>query len=99
MTAEIHPGAIASLLSGDHGAPFLLLGPHPAGEGTLSIRAFRPDAAALTVVIDQTGARHPMARLDAGGFFAVTLPDAEFVTRLERVRQAMRGARWPAGRT
>ncbi|NLX09924.1 MAG: 1,4-alpha-glucan branching protein GlgB [Chloroflexi bacterium] len=76
MTAEIHPGAIASLLSGDHGAPFLLLGPHPAGEGTLSIRAFRPDAAALTVVIDQTGARHPMARLDAGGFFAVTLPDA-----------------------
>jgi len=73
MTPDLHPDALRNLLSGDHGDPFALLGPHPAGEGKIAVRAFRPTAPALTLVDERSGARLPMTRLDEGGLFAVTL--------------------------
>ena len=57
MLSAIHPDAIASLLSGDHGAPFDLLGPHPVSDNQVSIRAFRPSAQSLTLIDEQTKER------------------------------------------
>ncbi|GIV81479.1 MAG: hypothetical protein KatS3mg051_0833 [Anaerolineae bacterium] len=76
MTLEIHPDALHALLNGDHGDPFAVLGPHSAGEGKTVVRAFRPTAAALTLVNERSGAQVPMARLHEGGFFAVLLDEA-----------------------
>ena len=74
MTADLHPDAIMSLINGDHGAPFDLLGPHPAGDGVLSIRVFRPSAQSASIVIDGTGQQVLMTRLRDEGFFEVTIP-------------------------
>ena len=76
MTPDIHPDAIRNLLNGNHGDPFALLGPQPAGEGRVSIRAFRPSARALDLVDAATGTHTPMTCLDAGGFFEITLESA-----------------------
>lgn len=85
MTVEIHPGAIDSLISGDHGAPFDLLGPHALEKGQVSIRAFRPSAQSLVVVDEQTGERYPMTRLRDEGFFEVTIPAGELRYHYEAV--------------
>ncbi len=71
MPSDIHPSAIASLIVGDHGAPFDLLGPHPVRDrqALVSIRVFRPWARSLTVINERTGTRYPMQRLHEAGFF------------------------------
>ncbi len=76
MTPDIHPDAIRNLLNGDHGDPFSLLGPQPAGEGRVSIRAFRPTARALDLIDVATGTHTPMNRLDEGGLFEITRESA-----------------------
>ena len=73
MTVQIHPDAIRSLLDGDHGTPFDLLGPHQFDENHVSVRAFRPMAAQLHVVDRETGMRYAMERLHDAGFFEITL--------------------------
>ena len=73
MTPDIHPDAIRNLLNGDHGDPFSLLGPFPAGDGAMSYRAFRPSANTLTFVNDDSGDRTPMNRLRDEGFFEITV--------------------------
>ena len=57
MVAElnIHPDALASLLNGDHGAPYQILGPQPSDDGQVSIRAFQPAMERMTVIDDVTG--------------------------------------------
>ncbi len=77
----IHPGAIDSLLNGDHGSPFDLLGSHAVGDGTTSIRAFRPSAKTLSVCVD--GTCYPMTRLHDGGFFEITLPGEQLKYHFE----------------
>ena len=71
MAADIHPDAIQNLISGDHGDPFALLGPHAEADG-VSIRAFRPTAKTLAVVLDES--RVEMNRLHDEGFFEITIP-------------------------
>ncbi len=74
MTADLHPDAITALINGEHGAPFDLLGPHPAGDGALSIRVFRPSARSASVVLGGSGEAIPMNRLRDEGFFEATIP-------------------------
>ncbi len=74
MTSEIHPDAIRSLLNGEHGDPFSVLGPHAVDGEHVSIRAFRPTASVLYVVDEATEERHAMTRQNDGGFFELTLP-------------------------
>ena len=76
MTFEIHPDALHALLNGDHGDPFAVLGPHPAGEGKTVVRALRPSAQTLTLVDERNGAQVTMTRLHEGGFFAALLDEA-----------------------
>ncbi|MBN1678824.1 MAG: 1,4-alpha-glucan branching protein GlgB [Anaerolineae bacterium] len=73
MTPDIHPDAIESLLNGQHGAPFDLLGPHAAGDNAVSIRVFRPTAKTVTVVDTQSGKQFAMTRQHESGFFEVTV--------------------------
>src|SRR5579871_3569002 len=74
MIAEVHPDAIASLINGEHGAPYQVLGPHADSDGQVSIRAYQPAAETITVVDDATGQRYAMNRLRDEGFFEVTIP-------------------------
>lgn len=74
MAVDIHPGALASLLNGDHGSPYDVLGPHVEEKGQLSIRAFQPFAKTLTVIKDATGKRFEMTKAHPDGFFEVTIP-------------------------
>ncbi len=60
-------GAINAIAEARHGDPFAVLGPHQAGEGAWSIRAFLPVADAVDVV---TGAGAiEMTRVHEAGFF------------------------------
>jgi 1,4-alpha-glucan branching enzyme len=74
MAQNIHPDSITAFLYGAHGAPFETLGPHPAQEGMISIRAFRPSAQAVWVVDEASGERFEMNKLRNEGFFEVTIP-------------------------
>ncbi|MDO0929189.1 1,4-alpha-glucan branching enzyme [Streptomyces sp. TG1A-8] len=58
------------LLAGAHHDPHALLGAHPAPGGTL-VRALRPNARAVDVLVD--GTRHRLAP-EGGGLFAALLP-------------------------
>jgi 1,4-alpha-glucan branching enzyme len=71
---DIHPDAIQNLVNADHGDPFSLLGPHPAGDAAVSLRVFRPSAKTLYVVDKRTGQRTEMQRRHEAGFFEITLP-------------------------
>ncbi len=71
MSDFIHPDAVQAVIQGDHGDPFSILGAHAVGDNAVSIRAMRPTARQLFVVLD--GAKHEMTRLRDEGFFALTL--------------------------
>src|SRR5450432_2178236 len=74
MVADINPEAMASLLNGDHGAPYEILGPQPGDNGSVSIRAYQPGLERMTVVNDATSERFEMPRVRAEGFFEVSIP-------------------------
>ena len=42
---------INSIVAGQHGDPFAVLGPHPGRGGKVSVRAFRPGARSVAVVL------------------------------------------------
>ncbi len=96
MVVDIHPDAIAALVNGDHGAPFDVLGPQPAGDGQVSIRALQPAYESLTLVVDDTTgerrerSRYEMTRLRDEGLFVVDLPaipaNSGITTRDARIR-------------
>ena len=47
----LHPDALNALVYGDHGAPFEILGPHAEGDQAVIVRAFRPNAKSLSVIV------------------------------------------------
>jgi 1,4-alpha-glucan branching enzyme len=67
---------VGRFVRGLHSDPFSVLGPHRIGD-ELEIRAFRPDARAVEVVLDGDSDR-PIAaeRIHPEGFFCATIPDA-----------------------
>ena len=72
MVVEIRTDAVDAIIGAYSGAPFDVLGPHPADKGHVSIRAFRPSAKSLYVKIGTD--RIKMTRLREEGFFEVTIP-------------------------
>ncbi|HEX4708130.1 MAG TPA: 1,4-alpha-glucan branching protein GlgB [Candidatus Udaeobacter sp.] len=67
---------VGRFVRGLHSDPFSVLGPHRIGE-ELEIRAFRPDARAVEVVLDGDSDRPIVAeRIHPEGFFCATIPDA-----------------------
>jgi len=62
---------IQRICEGSHGDPFALLGPHTVGDGRMSIRAFLPGAAQVTVCAANDGqALGALAPVGNQGFFA-----------------------------
>ena len=71
-TEQFVKAAIASVVAGENGTPHAVLGAHPGPAG-ITIRVWRPDAAAATVVLED-GERHPMERVHDAGVFQVVVP-------------------------
>src|SRR5687767_10764442 len=74
MSSHLHPDAINSLIHGHHGAPFDVLGAHAISEDRVSIRAFRPNAKDIRVVVEETDKYYSMTKLRDEGFFEATIP-------------------------
>jgi 1,4-alpha-glucan branching enzyme len=83
--------AIARLIAVDHHDPHGVLGVHPVQDGVV-VRAFRPGAIAMRVVLE-AGGTVEMAEIDPAGVFEAFLRDHEapLAYRLE--------ATWPDGST
>jgi 1,4-alpha-glucan branching enzyme len=69
---ELSLGEIERIVAGHHHDPHSVLGAHPGPDGVI-IRALRPLARSVTVVLDD-GRRLPMTHVHEG-VFAVTVPD------------------------
>ena len=77
MSTNLHPDAIASLVHGDHGTPFDILGLHIQEDGTTVVRAFRPTAKKLAVIDKTTKKSHDMERIHPDGLFEVAIKSTE----------------------
>ncbi|MCB1230556.1 MAG: 1,4-alpha-glucan branching protein GlgB [Verrucomicrobiae bacterium] len=74
------PKEIESIFRADHSDPFSFLGMHPhADNNGVVLRVFRPDAVALEVFVagDESGTSWTAAKVHAGGFFELVIPDRE----------------------
>lgn len=91
--AQPHPDAIAALCYGDHGAPFDILGAHRLDSTTLIVRALRPDARDLTLIINGEG-RHPMTCENEHGLYSVTITHAGDSQRITLKARPMRVRHW-----
>ena len=73
----IDPGALDAIIRAEHGDPFAVLGLHEVA-GQLVVRAFRPDARALTVRrLDGAGRIYPALQVHPDGFFEAVLEGAQ----------------------
>jgi 1,4-alpha-glucan branching enzyme len=69
---------IEAIVTGYHGAPMSILGPHIVSSGDASalvIRVFRPFDTAVFVHEIESGARHPMTSINANGFYQAVFED------------------------
>ncbi|MFA5028463.1 MAG: 1,4-alpha-glucan branching protein GlgB [Candidatus Methylomirabilota bacterium] len=88
------PAVIESLVRGDHGDPFAVLGPHlvrDGGRSALVVRVFRPEAQAIHLIPLAAGFPvQQMRRLHPAGLFEARYPgcDSPFAYRLEIVDAA-----------
>jgi len=77
---EVEPRAeLERLLQLVHPDPHSILGAHPTPQG-LVVRAFRPDATGIDLLIEGSAPR-PMRRLHAAGLFGVLVDDCSSVPR------------------
>jgi 1,4-alpha-glucan branching enzyme len=67
LQVEAHP--LAQLVGGAHHDPHSILGAHPTADGRTVIRTFRPEASAVSVIVD--GNTLPATRIHDSGVFAV----------------------------
>ena len=68
----IDSGAVDAIVGAYHGDPFAVLGMHTAGE-QLVVRVFRPDARAVTVRNEESGALFPALNIHPDGFFEAVI--------------------------
>lgn len=77
--ATLDSAQIETLVRGEHGDPFAVLGPHvlpEEGGSKVVIRAFRPGVLTMTVMPLGLGLRdQPMARIHPDGFYEAVFPN------------------------
>src|SRR5260221_7508173 len=74
---------IETLVRGDHGDPFSLLGPHFVASLSLAIRSFQPTASRVWVIDDGGAEIAELERMHPAGFFAgIVRADAPITYRL-----------------
>src|SRR5215468_2998690 len=67
--------AIQSLVAGEHGDPFAVLGPHPTQDGSLSVRALLPGATEVTVLVEGGAIpAQPLKPIHADGLWEGMIP-------------------------
>ena len=81
MTSTVARDELDRLVSGVHHNPHGVLGAHPTGTGSTTVRSLRPDAASVTLVVD--GRSTPMDRVHDGGVFEATVKGDPSDYRLE----------------
>ena len=65
---------VQAIVTGEHGDPFAVLGPHSAAHG-VTVRAFLPGAVEVSVVpLDGSALSHPLKPLHAAGLWAGEMP-------------------------
>jgi 1,4-alpha-glucan branching enzyme len=64
---------INAIVTGTHGDPFAVLGPHEVAEG-LAIRVFRPHARELELVVSGDAEPRPFKKIHAAGLFEIIVP-------------------------
>ena len=86
---SLPPAAVRALVTGEHGDPFAVLGPHADADGSLVIRALLPDAGSVQVIPREGGDAGPAAaHCTPHGFWEGRVPvpagtaPASFVYRL-----------------
>src|SRR5262245_17922337 len=72
---SLAPDVIESLVSGRHGDPFAVLGPHERGRANVVIRTLLPGAAKVSVILGgEPVEEHPMQELHPAGLWETTVP-------------------------
>src|SRR3954454_19652791 len=66
--ANVPADAVKAIVNAQHGDPFAVLGPHKVASGLWEVRALRPDARGVTLLLDGgAGEALPMERRDNAG--------------------------------
>ncbi len=65
--------SINAIVHGTHGDPFAILGQHQLADGRTAIRAFFPEATAVTLLRPNLPAKR-MTKIHPDGFYTITLP-------------------------
>jgi 1,4-alpha-glucan branching enzyme len=79
-TEEWVKGQIQRLVQGEHHEPHSILGAHPGIDGQVTVRAWRPDATAVTVLLGQgpggseASDKVGMRQVHPAGVFEATFP-------------------------
>jgi len=69
--------ATKAIVTGGHGDPFSVLGPHASGDAAVTVRAFLPEAREVSVVpCDGSHPAQPLQRTHAAGLWEGALPGA-----------------------
>jgi 1,4-alpha-glucan branching enzyme len=82
-TQEWVKGQIERLVQGEHHEPHSVLGAHPGVDGQVTVRVWRPDATAVTVLIGQSAGggeasdKAGMRQVHPAGVFEATVPAAK----------------------
>ena len=67
---SLTPEAIKMLVTGEHGDPFAVLGPHASHDGNVIVRAFLPGAGEVAVVADGGAVlTHPLKPIHPDGLW------------------------------
>jgi 1,4-alpha-glucan branching enzyme len=74
-----------TIVAGQHGDPFAVLGPHPAGDGTVGVRAFLP-AARAAAILTPDGATAPLRLAHPGGLWEGRAPGRRVLPLAYRLR-------------
>ncbi|GAB4160614.1 MAG: 1,4-alpha-glucan branching enzyme [Candidatus Promineifilaceae bacterium] len=82
--STLPPHVIEAIVTGNHGRPFDVLGPHPNEEETI-VRVYLPYAAQVTLLAQDTA--YPMTRIHPIGLFECRLPipDPAFAYQLQLI--------------
>ncbi|WMS40798.1 1,4-alpha-glucan branching protein GlgB [Acuticoccus sp. MNP-M23] len=71
---DLSPQVSEAIVTGRHGDPFAILGPHPFGDGTV-VRVFAPHADTATLVSEK-GKAQEMERIHPDGLYSIVLDKA-----------------------
>lgn len=95
MTQATEKNAVQSIVNGEHGAPYDILGMHPLPDGGVVIRTFQPYALEVTALEKGTDNRFQLEKVHDDGFFELALPKHN-IFKYSLVLKGFDGFEWEA---